>query len=392
MERAGRVPVPSKTAAATVFPGDACAAEDSFKDNTKSRSNSLDLGVHSAALVIIGDEILSGFTADENIQVTARALGSIGIPLKVVSVISDSIEEIAAEVLRASQKYDIVFTSGGIGPTHDDVTLKAVARALNQELKLNAEMLEHLRAVQIECAPSGVRLMGNNNSTGGGSSTGIDDSLLPFAMLPEHAKLRFPPAESADASSSNNGGTDSPYSFASSSYSPSPCITPPPPSLEGRVTTDATGKTTGKSTETMKKPSATESTTAAAAATGTRKTWPVLQCDNIFVLPGVPQFFATKMDLIVKYFLSRNHRPHRRKIVLDLEERALVSVLDCFVAKHERVKFGSYPFVDHPEFKTIITLEGPDRDSVEQAVAGLLNVLPANAVLRVAKGAAAGRV
>ena len=52
----------------------------------------------------------------------------IGIPLKRVSIVSDDIEEIEAEVRRMSQKYDVVFTSGGIGPTHDDVTLKAIAK------------------------------------------------------------------------------------------------------------------------------------------------------------------------------------------------------------------------------------------------------------------------
>ena len=56
----------------------------------------------------------------------------IGIPLKRVSIVSDDIEEIEAEVRRMSQKYDVVFTSGGIGPTHDDVTLKAIAKVKKQ--------------------------------------------------------------------------------------------------------------------------------------------------------------------------------------------------------------------------------------------------------------------
>jgi hypothetical protein len=56
------------------------------------------------------------------------------------------------------------------------------------------------------------------------------------------------------------------------------------------------------------------------------------------------------------------------------------------------VKFGSYPFVDHPEFKTIITMESAERDRVERAVASLLTAVPSNAVLRVEKGIAARQV
>jgi hypothetical protein len=94
----------------------------------------------------------------------------------------------------------------------------------------------------------------------------------------------------------------------------------------------------------------------------------------------------------VKHFLPKNKKPITRKIVLDLEERSLVGLLNSLVAEHTEVKFGSYPFVDHPEFKTIITLEGTERRRVELAVAALLRVFPVNTVLRVEKGAAAEHV
>ena len=64
-----------------------------------------------------------------------------------VSIVSDEVNDIVEEVRRLSQKYDIVITSGGIGPTHDDVTLKAVALALGQGMAPNADMLKHLSEV-----------------------------------------------------------------------------------------------------------------------------------------------------------------------------------------------------------------------------------------------------
>lgn len=68
--------------------------------------------VQTASMIIIGDEILSGFTDDVNLLAAAKSLGSIGIPLKMVSVVSDDIDDIANEIRRMSQKFDIVITSG----------------------------------------------------------------------------------------------------------------------------------------------------------------------------------------------------------------------------------------------------------------------------------------
>ncbi len=306
--------------------------------------------------MIIGDEILRGFTPEVNLQVAAHALSSIGIPLKKVSVVSDSEEEIAAEVLRMSQNYDIVFTSGGIGATHDDVTVRAVATALQQDIRLNGEMVAYLE--QVHAHPQ------CTHSTGQLSFT-LDENVLRLAMLPEHAKLRFAP--SSDESNHLKKQTKD--------------------SVDASATALVESDTSGAST-----PAEPIDAFSALNASPRHRDWPVLQCENIFVLPGIPQFFADKMKLIVQHFLPKNKKPVVRKIVLDLEERSLVSLLDALVAEHNEVKFGSYPFVDHPEFKTIITLEGTERRRVELAVAALLQVMPTNVVLRVEKGAAAQQV
>jgi molybdenum cofactor synthesis domain-containing protein len=83
----------------------------------------------TAAILVIGDEILSGRTKDRNIGYIADHLTAIGIDLKEVRVVPDVEAEIVAAVNALRSRYDYVFTTGGIGPTHDDITADAMARA-----------------------------------------------------------------------------------------------------------------------------------------------------------------------------------------------------------------------------------------------------------------------
>jgi molybdenum cofactor synthesis domain-containing protein len=83
----------------------------------------------TACLLIIGNEVLSGRTRDANLQFIATGLGDIGIPLREVRVIPDVRETIVATVNEVRQKFDHVFTTGGIGPTHDDITSECMAEA-----------------------------------------------------------------------------------------------------------------------------------------------------------------------------------------------------------------------------------------------------------------------
>jgi len=88
----------------------------------------------TAAMLVIGDEILSGRTRDANMHYLAGQLTEKGISLKEVRVVSDDADAIVAAVRALSSTYDHVFTSGGIGPTHDDITADCIARAFDDHI------------------------------------------------------------------------------------------------------------------------------------------------------------------------------------------------------------------------------------------------------------------
>jgi molybdenum cofactor synthesis domain-containing protein len=100
----------------------------------------------TAAVLIIGDEILSGRTPDTNTNTIARFLGALGIDLKEVRVVGDVEEEIVAALNALRARYTYVFTTGGIGPTHDDITADAVAKAFGVGIDYHPEALAILAA------------------------------------------------------------------------------------------------------------------------------------------------------------------------------------------------------------------------------------------------------
>jgi molybdenum cofactor synthesis domain-containing protein len=100
----------------------------------------------TAAALIIGDEILSGKVDEANTGTLARLLRRLGVLLCRVVVVADDVDTIAREVRDLSSTHDWLFTSGGLGPTHDDVTVEAVARAFGTHVVSSPEMEVLLRA------------------------------------------------------------------------------------------------------------------------------------------------------------------------------------------------------------------------------------------------------
>ncbi len=98
-----------------------------------------DSRIYTAALIVIGDEILSGRTHDKNIAQIAGWLGVQGIRLKEVRVVGDETDAIVEAVNTLRARNDYLFTTGGIGPTHDDITVDAVAEALGVGVEVHPE-------------------------------------------------------------------------------------------------------------------------------------------------------------------------------------------------------------------------------------------------------------
>eukprot|EP00560_Eucampia_antarctica_P005377 CAMPEP_0197836216 /NCGR_PEP_ID=MMETSP1437-20131217/28273_1 /TAXON_ID=49252 ORGANISM="Eucampia antarctica, Strain CCMP1452" /NCGR_SAMPLE_ID=MMETSP1437 /ASSEMBLY_ACC=CAM_ASM_001096 /LENGTH=723 /DNA_ID=CAMNT_0043442225 /DNA_START=216 /DNA_END=2387 /DNA_ORIENTATION=+ len=224
----------------------------------------------NVGLIIIGDEILKGLTPDTNTHVAALALRAHNVPLTRVIVVSDDMDEIVDEMQRMQKQVDIIITSGGVGPTHDDVTIKSISNFLGNDMVYNEEMANLLR-----------------NKMKTSATEELTTAQTKMATLPTCSKLRYLDKNDKEA-------------------------------------------------------------------------WPILQCANIFVLPGVPQFFETKVKTLALYLSTEDihNSTDTFKVVLSIGEESIVSILNKVVEHHVNVNFGSYPFVGHPECKTVVTLEG----------------------------------
>jgi len=99
----------------------------------------------TAGLIVIGNEILSGKVVDTNSAFLAQQLRAVGVSLRRMVVVPDEVDLIAAEVRAMRQAVDVLFTSGGVGPTHDDVTIAGVAQGLGRSVLRHPELERMLR-------------------------------------------------------------------------------------------------------------------------------------------------------------------------------------------------------------------------------------------------------
>src|ERR671911_414141 len=99
----------------------------------------------TACIVVIGNEILSGRTRDSNIQYLATELGALGVQVRECRVIPDIEATIVATINEVRRKFDYVFTTGGIGPTHDDITADSIAKAFGVGIDHHPEVVARFR-------------------------------------------------------------------------------------------------------------------------------------------------------------------------------------------------------------------------------------------------------
>jgi len=106
----------------------------------------MDVNPPTAAILLVGNEILSGKVDEQNARYLVRELRGLGVSVGRIEVVPDDEADIAATVRALSTRFDVVFTSGGIGPTHDDVTLPAIAAAFGRRVVRHPELEQLMRA------------------------------------------------------------------------------------------------------------------------------------------------------------------------------------------------------------------------------------------------------
>jgi molybdenum cofactor synthesis domain-containing protein len=237
----------------------------------------------TAGLLVIGNEILSGKVVDTNAPFLARELRALGVELRRILTIPDELDEIAAAVATFHRGYDVVFTSGGIGPTHDDVTIAGIARGLGRRVVRHPDIEGKLREFYGEH---------------------VNAARLKMADVPEGAELI----------------------------------------IDGKLG------------------------------------FPTIKCENLFILPGIPQLFEQKFQGLRERFATA---PYVLRVVYTRAgEGAIAEHLDATLAAFPDLQLGSYPKLGDSDYAVKLTLESKDAGYVERALAHLLALLPPESVVR----------
>lgn len=153
----------------------------------------------TSGIIIIGNEILSGKVQDANSFYLASELRALGVDVRRISVIPDEVEVIGREAAEFSRRYDYVFTSGGVGPTHDDVTMAGIANGFGVKLAENSEIREFLCSryksdlnnaiIKMTMVPEGSKVTCSGNVRFPVVSF---NNIFIFPGIPEYLRNKFP--------------------------------------------------------------------------------------------------------------------------------------------------------------------------------------------------------
>jgi molybdenum cofactor synthesis domain-containing protein len=237
----------------------------------------------TAGILIIGNEILSGKVVDTNSPFLTRELRGLGVTVRRILTIPDELDDIAAAVAEFHRAYDFVFTSGGVGPTHDDVTMEGVARGLGRKVIRHPAIEGRIREVYKDK---------------------INDARLKLSEVPEGTELI----------------------------------------VDGRLG------------------------------------FPTIKCENVYILPGIPEILEQKFHAIRERFAAS---PYFLRVVYTTDgEGAIAEHLNATLGAFPELLLGSYPKIGDPEYAVKLTLESKDESYVERAFRHLLSLLPRDAVVR----------
>jgi len=236
----------------------------------------------SCAMVVVGNEILSGKVQDSNSFFAARELRKIGVTLKRIAVVPDELKPIADEVAYCARTFDFVLTSGGVGPTHDDITIEAIALAFGRKLVIHPELERVVRRYFTERIATGMKM----------------------AEVPEGAVLN---------------------------------------------------------------------------AAGDLR-FPTVQLDNVYILPGIPQIFESKLAGLLGRFTTDPY--FIRAIYTSAGEGTIAEHLNACLKNYPDLLLGSYPRIGNTEYRVKLTLESKDKDYLERAFAHLLELIPREIVVK----------
>lgn len=253
-------------------------------DETSSRLYDACTMTRTAAALVIGNELLTGKVQEANVAFLGKQLFALGISLRRVVVCSDEEDVIADELELLRAHHDYVFTSGGVEPTHDDLTVPAMARAFGRPLVRDLRLEQMIRAHF------------------GGRTT---DGHLRMAEVPEGAELMH--------------REDIP--------------------------------------------------------------WPVICIENVFVMPGVPEIFRLKFDLI-RDRLGVDTPFVSRAIFTHCDEGEIAELLERIERAHPGVAIGSYPKFFDAEYSVKLTFDGRDEAQVKCALEACLRELPEEKIVR----------
>lgn len=238
----------------------------------------------TAAALVIGNEILSGKITDTNTAFLARGLFELGIELRRVVVCGDEVDTIVRELNALRSTHDLVFTSGGVGPTHDDVTIEGVAAAFDRPV------------VRSEAVEKVIRHYYGERAT---------DAHFRMANMPEGGEM----LRSAEAP------------------------------------------------------------------------WPTVVIENVYVLPGVPEIFKLKFTDLRKR-LDHGHEFHSQAVYTQSGEGEIASLLEAIATKFPGVMVGSYVKWQAEDYRTKVTFDGNNPDTIAKAVDMLLETLDPALVVR----------